>query len=269
VVPAAQPIDINALLGQINQDAALLGLFQNNLGAVLNTPQFAQALPGFLAGVKQQMQDDVAQLAQFEQQLPTALAQQFQAFRANPNVTPDQIAAEEGALLQFFFQFSTVVNTAINQAVTNFLQAQALQLLAGGAGGGGGGGGGGGSAVFVGSVFASTNDSFGGTNNLSGTARFDITGDGSLLNPFGGTLTVNGKDNFVIMNQIVPTMGFGTGGVSSNLHQILVPTTSAAPSFSFSFNGTVSATEQNVLGTLTINLPDGTTAMSGVNATRQ
>src|SRR5207245_2963385 len=100
-----------------------------------------------------------------------------------------------------------------------------------------------------------------GTFNVSGMIEFDLLGDGSLANPFRGSVTVTGG--------VVGFTGSGsaTAAGGSNLRQIVAR--GSGNGFTFSFNGFVNTTGDNVLGTLTVTLADGSTASIGVFAPRQ
>jgi hypothetical protein len=253
------PADILSVFTQITQVHGLLAAVQANLPALESNPQVAQALPGIEAALVQFAQDDLVQLQAFVQQVEGLFVNDLQAVLTSANLAPAQIAAAEGALAQFFTQVNTFLAGVASQALTNFVQAAQLQQATAPAGTGGG-------RPFVGNVAGSVRDSFGATNNLSGTVRFSITGTGSLLDPFGGAMTVQGQDTVVIPGFPTSTMmESGSAALRSNLHQILAD--GSGPGFSFSFNGFVGASEENVVGTLTINLPDGSSDMLGVVAT--
>jgi hypothetical protein len=265
LAPAADPL---SAFNEIQQVQGALTFVQNNLGALASNPQTAQALGPFLTTAQQLMVADFQQLQAFEQQLPALVSNQFQALIAgNPNLTQAQITAVASSLIQFLNQATTLLNGALNQAVANFTQAR--QELAAAAGNPGGVVG----VTFVGSAAGSAKADSVGVHNLSGTVTFVITGDGSLSNPFGGVMNVQGQDTFVSTFSGVPgsTTGFGAANapISSNLHQIMA--TGSGNGFTVSFNGTVSATENNVLGTLTVSIADGfgSSTMIGVFAARQ
>src|SRR5207248_4436268 len=98
------------------------------------------------------------------------------------------------------------------------------------------------------------------THNLSGTVTFGIQGDGSLSNPYQGTITVAGSDTAVKTSGETPGL---PPQQSSDLESTTAPLQSqgtqitangAGSGFAFRFNGFVSGTQANVTGTLTVTL---------------
>jgi N-acetylneuraminic acid mutarotase len=135
---------------------------------------------------------------------------------------------------------------------------------------------------FAGSGTGTINTIYGSgkyTNNLSGMVTFSVSGDGSLLNPYAGTLAGQGQDVAVKVSGVGPPRAssgveFATVPISSNLHQVTAE--GSGNGFTFTFNGFISATEEFLTGTLAITLTDWTTdagtalvIQMGVTAKRQ
>jgi len=112
-------------------------------------------------------------------------------------------------------------------------------------------------------------------HNLSGTVTFRITGDGSVSNPFRGTLMIAGVDRpartsgnpnvFPLFPPASPLVS-SDATITSALRQITV-LHGSGPGFDFSFNGFVGPSG-NIVGTLTITLSIGGSTQIGIVANR-
>lgn len=103
-------------------------------------------------------------------------------------------------------------------------------------------------------------------NNVSGTLKIMLTGDGGLTTPYQGSLTGTGVDTAGrVAGGGPPTLTSGiqinSTNIKSNLHDVSV--SGSGKGFSYTFKGTVSATEQYLTGTLTVTVQGWTTIHGG------